>query len=305
VKRRWIFAVVLLAACGGALALLEWRNASGEITPRPLLYLLADAQRQIERLPLKLTQVKSEEENQIGRELAQHYTGWGAATTGKESQLVGEYLSSVGRRVAESVKRKGIRYEFHYVGDPHLVNAFALPGGQIFFGRGLLALLETEDEFAAILGHEIAHVDERHCIERLQYELKARKLGLRGIYQLGKLAVMIFQAGYTKEKEAEADRAGLALAVAAGYSPAGAVEVERRFARLHPQTQRPAASPVEEIARVPLQSLREYFRSHPPSHERAVRLEKIIAERGWNIRQPQRPLEVRAILATEEAGKKK
>jgi predicted Zn-dependent protease len=304
VKRRWIFAAGLLVLCAGALALLEWGNVTGEITPRPLLYLLADAQRQIGRIPLGLTRVKPEEENQIGQELAQRSTFWSGAPAGEDEKRIAAYLNEVGQRVAKNVKRKGIRYNFHYIDEPGFVNAFAMPGGQIFFGRGLLALLETEDELAAILGHEIAHVDERHCIERLQYELKARKLGLQGLYRLGQIGVVIFQAGYTKDMEMEADISGLRLAVAAGYSPAGALEVERRFERLHPRVQKPVASPVEEIARVPLQSLKEYFRSHPPSRERVAAMEKEIKARGWNVKQPQQPLAVREPLAAQQAKAK-
>ncbi len=299
-RQRIILGVIVVAGLAGVVA-LERRGSTTTINPRPLFYLIADTERELERLPLELTRVSEEEENSIGRELALQYGVHFRQGETPESKRIAEYVSTVGQRVAANVKRKGIRYNFHYRDDSAFVNAYAMPGGQVVFGRGLLELLESEDELAAILGHEIAHVDERHAIERLQYELKSRKLGLRGLYRLGRPAILIFEAGYTKERELEADRAGLELAVAAGYSPSGATEVMKRFLRLQQATYQPAASLIDELMRVPIASLREYFRSHPPAWERIQAMEKQIQERGWNAAQPMRPMPVRAIFLTELA----
>lgn len=296
-----IVAGVLLLASAAAVYALNRRGITAEITPRPLLYLVADTQRELERIPLELTRVSDEEENRIGDELAD---GFGLAPeriTDHEQQRVREYLSAVGGGVAARVRRKAIHYRFHYVPRDGLVNGTALPGGHIVFGRGLLKLLESEDELAAILGHEIAHVDQRHAIERLQYELKSRQLGLGGLYQLGALGVALFQAGYTKEQELEADRVGLGFAVRAGYSPGGAIDVMRRFAKLRLPSSRQATSPVEEAAGAPLQALQEYFRSHPPESERIAAFEAEIAAHRWHANQARRPLAIRAIFLRESA----
>jgi len=296
--------LALLLAGAGVIGALQWRQARTEVTPRPLLYLVADTERELERIPLKLTEVSVGEENQIGAEMARSYGLTPVPKQSVEQAKVSAYLSEVGNRVAAHAGRKGVQYRFFYQPDPGLVNAGALPGGQIVFGRGLLELLETEDEFAAILGHEIVHVDKRHCIERLQYELKSRKLGLRGIYALGRPAVRLFQAGYSKEKELEADVAGLNLAVAAGYSAKGAVDVEQRLAKLYPAAYGGAASPLTELLTIPLASLKEYFRSHPPPAERLAALEKEIAARGWKLEAAQKPLAVREIFLAESAARK-
>src|SRR5207244_13551377 len=50
---------------------------------------------------------------------------------------------------------------FHYIPDPNLINAFALPGGHVFIGRGMLDLMTTEDQLATVLGHEVEHIDLR------------------------------------------------------------------------------------------------------------------------------------------------
>lgn len=108
-------------------------------------------------------------------------------------------------------------------------NAFALPGGHVAIGRDLLRLMESEDELAAVIGHEMAHVDLRHCIERLQYELTARKAGLDVVYIVTSIPIVLFHAGYSKNQEIDADRIGLQYAVAEGYSPWGAINLFRRI----------------------------------------------------------------------------
>ncbi len=300
-KTRRIVAMGLLLAGGVALLALQHKLVPTEITPRPLLYLVADTERELERIPLRMTRVSEREENQIGQELARAYGLMPAIHKEADAQRIAAYVQSVGQRLAANVKRKEIQYRFYYKDEPGFVNAGALPGGQIVIGRGLLELLESEDELAAILGHEIAHVDERHAIERLQYEVQSRKLGMRGLYRLAQIGVVLFQMGYTKEKEDEADRVGLGLTVAAGYSPAGAVEVMKRFDRLYGGQARVATSPVEELAGMPLRTLGEYFRSHPPARERIATLEKEIRAHGYNAAQAQKPLGVRAIFLAEQA----
>jgi len=299
-RRRILILLLLIAGLAGIWA-LQRKQASTEVTPRPLLYLVADTQRELERIPLELTRVRVEEENQIGEELARSCGLTPANTKDPEVNRIRDYVNEAGRRVTGGVQRPGIHYRFHYNPSESFVNAAALPGGQIVIGRGLLQLLESEDELASILGHEIAHVDQRHAIGRLQYELQSRKLGLGGLYQLGSIGVKLFQAGYTKEQELEADREGLRLAVASGYSAGGAIDAMKRLERLSRPAGAPAVSPVEEMARVPVQALQEYFRSHPLPRERIAAFEVEIAENGWKIDAARRPLAIRAIFLADEA----
>ncbi|MBI3670619.1 MAG: M48 family metalloprotease [Acidobacteria bacterium] len=301
-SRCHIVAAVLLVAGSAAVYALHHQRITAEITPRPLLYLVADTERELERIPLELTRVSDEEEMRVGEELARRFGYATGRSTDAESQRIEQYLGEVGARVAVHVNRKAIRYDFHYVPTNSFINATALPGGQIVFGRGLLRLLESEDELGAILGHEIAHVDQRHAIGRLQYEVKSRKLGLEGLYRISSLGVALFQAGYTKEQELEADRIGLALSVAAGYSPGGAVDAMQRLAKLREVSTHKPGSPIEEMADVPVQALQEYFRSHPPVAERIAAFEAEIAAHRWNANQAQRPLAVRAIFLAESAA---
>jgi predicted Zn-dependent protease len=291
--KRWLILAVLLVSGSIALFSLQRSRATAEVTPRPLLYVLADSEREVERIPLALTRVSDAEEIRAGDEIAWEEGLFVPRQLSPDELSVTEYLNKVGTSVASHVQRRAIPYHFSLANDSIWINACALPGGHIIVGRGLLNLMESEDELAAVLGHEITHVDDRHAIEQLQYELASRKLGLEGIYQLGRPAVDIFKAGYTKEQEFEADGGGIELAVEQGYSPAGIVNLMERFEKLeaHSQQQAPG-SPIGEIAQLPLGALQEYFRSHPPASGRLPALEIEIRARNWNESAPVRPLAI-------------
>ena len=64
----------------------------------------------------------------------------------------------VGSELATHAHRM-LPYKFHYIPNPNFVNAFALPGGHVYVGAGLVSLMDSEDELAALIGHEIEHID--------------------------------------------------------------------------------------------------------------------------------------------------
>jgi len=298
--RQWAFLALFIAGCA-ALFVLQRSQVVTSITPRPLLYLIADTQREAERIPLAITRVSDQEEVKIGEEIARNYGLNSRSSDDPDAAQISEYLNSVGKMLSAQVRRKDIPYHFYVDKNKTFVNAFALPGGHIVVGRGLLGLIESEDELAAILGHEMAYVDNRHAIERLQYELASRRLGLGSLYQLGALAVEIFQAGYTKDQELEADRTGLGFADSAGYSAGGGINLINRFQQVESDYTERAGSPIEEFARLPFSALMEYFQSHPPAAERRAALEKEASARGWNLSQSVRPFRIHAIFLTDAA----
>jgi len=144
----------------------------------------------------------------------------------------------------------------------------------VFIGGGLMALMDTEDELAAVLGHEIEHIDHYHCAERIQVQAALRRAPLGGLVAL---PVEIFVAGYSKNQELEADREGTKLAAAASYSPQGAIQMFEAFARLYPAKNVRAGTPQEELSDVARQTLEGYFRSHPSNSERIDQIRKMIA----------------------------
>ena len=143
------------------------------------------------------------------------------------------YVGEVGARLIRAAGRPEIAWQINVADDPD-TNAFALPGGWVYVTRGLLALTNREDELAGVLGHEMAHVIERHAATRVGaaapfavlFGVPSGILGkvsptLGGVVSgVGGLITGAALAPYSREQEREADRAGVALAARAGWDPA-------------------------------------------------------------------------------------
>jgi predicted Zn-dependent protease len=305
--QRWgPLAIVALLLIAG-IAVSEWRRVSAPAGPNALLYMLADTQRELTRLPVAFTALSDADEIRIGNSLARRYAGMTAEKSNDLREIeVRRYVEEVGARVAAHAHRR-LPYRFHYIPNPYFINAFAIPGGHVYVGAGLLALMNNEDELAAVLGHEIEHIDHRHAAERVQMESALRGLPLGGLLAI---PVEVFEAGYTKDEELEADREGTRLAVAAGYSPEGAIQMFQGYQKLERQMM-PAAhagppppqGPAEELSRVAFEMLVGYFRSHPPNADRITQIRRLIAAENWDARKPERPLAVAWIFLTARAGR--
>ena len=290
--KRLVILTAIICVGGAAIYLAERRRAEADVSPRALLHFLGDTQRELTRLPAGATRLSDEDEVRIGQELLQRYEPRVRrldAPPDTETAEIQRYVSRVGSRVALKAHRK-LPYTFHYIPDSHFVNAFALPGGPVFIGGGLIALMDSEDELASVLAHEVEHIDHYHCAERVQVEARTRRLGLAGA--LLQIPITLFEAGYTKEQELEADSEGARIAVMAGYSPLGSIRMFEAFDRAYREAvERKARSPQQELANVALQTIEGYFRSHPPSSERAARIRDLMQAEGWKP-SPERDLEI-------------
>src|ERR1700689_2046756 len=85
------------------------------------------------------------------------------------------YLQKVGDRVASHAQRR-LPYRFHFDPDPSFKSAVGLPGGQVFVGGGILTYMDTEDQLAAVLGHEVEHIALGQCRNRLIQEMAKEHL---------------------------------------------------------------------------------------------------------------------------------
>jgi predicted Zn-dependent protease len=183
-------------------------------------------------------------------------------------------------------------YKFHVIPNGSLINAFALPGGHVFIGKGLLDLMSSEDQLAFILGHEVEHIDHYHCAERVQVEAQFRKLKLGIVGELVQIPLEVWEVGYSKDEELEADREGLRLAVFSGKSPYGAITMFQEFNELHAEYLIHAKTPEQELSELAVQSLKGYFRSHPTTSDRMAQVQRLIAEGHWQSRTVQKPFHV-------------
>jgi predicted Zn-dependent protease len=173
------------------------------------------------------------------------------------------YVEKLGQRLLRGVPRMGFNYQFKIV-DQFEPNAFALPGGYIFISRGLLALANSEDELANVMGHEIIHAAHRHA---------AMQQALVGT---GPLAMPWIRAAnmaaYGRDMERDADKGGQALAAAAGYDPMGMSTFMKQLAQL-------------ERIRIGTVRQARFIDTHPGAGERAA----VNAARSHEIRRKNVP----------------
>ncbi len=286
--KRIIPLALVLAIAGAALYLAQKRQHGDAVSPNAVLDVTADWQRDLSRAPMQMTRLPDSEEARIGDELAQNYVALGQAHDAR-ARMTEEYVNGVGMKVAAHTKRK-LDYRFHLIADPDFINAFALPGGHVFIGQGLLNQMTSEDELAFVLGHEIEHIDHYHAVERVQIEAQLHNLNLDAVAAIAELPMELWQAGYSKEQEFEADREGLRLAALAGYSPQGAIDMFNRFAELDREYVIHAETPPEELSAVAVEGLEGYFRTHPLPSERLAQATAVIAQDGLDARMAETPL---------------
>ena len=199
-------------------------------TPSLLLLLAALSGCAAVRQQLGRSLVPPETEIELGRRLSRQIEAEQPVLRDREIQ---RYVAEIGRPLilASHRDRPGIRYRIRVLDDPRQVNAFALPGGFIYFYSGLLLFVENEAEMAGVLAHEIGHVVGRHSANQLATRFGLQLLAAIALGEnpalLAELTADFLEAGgmarFSREDEREADRYGVAYTIAAGYDPRGIV----------------------------------------------------------------------------------
>ncbi len=143
-------------------------------------------------------------------------------------QRAREFVKQVGDRLVDNTiaRQSGYPYDFHLLADEQVVNAFALPGGQVFITAALFGRLQNEDQLAGVLGHEIGHVIHRHGAERMarsgfiQGLINSVMIGAGGDYSMAQIAQVVGNYAsmkYGRDQELESDDWGVRLMLEAGY----------------------------------------------------------------------------------------
>jgi beta-barrel assembly-enhancing protease len=207
-------------------------------------------------------QAAPEMEQQFGGELA--------------DPAVQEEVSRVGQKVVagSDASRSEYKYAFHVLRDPETVNAFALPGGQVFITAGLLKHLQDEAQLAGVLGHETGHVVGRHAAEHLaKQQFTTILIGAAGVaasddrgdgQRAAAVAAMVgslVNMRFSRKDESEADSFGVKYMSQAGYDPRAMVELMRILKEAGGASRRP-----------------EFLSTHPDPGNREQAIEAEIAQ---------------------------
>jgi predicted Zn-dependent protease len=180
----------------------------------------------------------------------------------QDPELV-RYINVLGDSLASVADTRNLEWHFYIVNSPE-VNAFALPGGFVFVNRGLIERIDSLDELAGVVGHEIGHVTQRHSVKLQQKEQVAQVGELLGCIlmkvcgsQAANAALGIGTsaafAGMSREAEHQADSVGMIYVVRAGIDPRGMTSM---FEKL-----------LAERRRDP-EKLEAWFMSHPAEEDR-------------------------------------
>jgi predicted Zn-dependent protease len=189
-----------------------------------------------------LREVKEPEEIQIGQGMTETLLGARPLYDDPELQ---HYVNEVGLWVARQSDRPNLPWHFG-VNDSDHINAFATPGGFIIITKGMMKQLRNEAELAGVLGHEVAHVNQKHHLKALRKSAFASLLGegVAGATNSRQAELVKSLAGPTKElyargldksDEFEADRMGVVFAARAGYDPYGLPAVLTTLASADPK----------------------------------------------------------------------
>jgi len=189
---------------------------------------------------------------------------------------LGAYIEDLGQRIARESHRSHLSFHFKVL-DSAVVNAFAVPGGYVYFTRGILSYLNNEAELAGVMGHEIGHVAARHSAEQYS-RAQLAQIGLvvgaalsedfREYAGLAQFGVGMLFMRFSRDNERQADDLGVEYATKAGYDANHMADFFTTLQRLHPSSDRTG--------------LPGWFSTHPNPPDRI----KAIQERAreWAVR---------------------
>ena len=206
---------------------------------------------------------------QAAPQMAQEYGGE------SDDSRATERVSAIGQRVVQRSEagKTPYRFDFHLLGDRKTINAFALPGGQVFVTEALYRRLRTDGELAGVLGHEVGHVIARHGAEHIAKQQLTQGITGAAVLatydpdnpssaskaQLAQLAISLVSLKFGRDDELEADKLGIRLIADAGYDPHAMVGVMEVLQKAAGSGRQP-----------------EFFSTHPNPENRVAKIKAAI-----------------------------
>src|ERR671916_919064 len=214
--------------------------------------------------------VSTQQEVEMGTQYAQQIN---AQLPIVQDPEINRYVNVIGNTIAQRADQRGVQYRF-YVVNAREVNAFAVPGGYIYLNRGLIERTNTLSQLAGVLGHEIAHVTQRHSVQQMQ-KAQGANFGvvlacvLTSICNsdVGQTAINVggtaLFAKFSRDDENEADQEAIRNVVRAGIHPRGIPEMFQIL--INERNRRNAA-------------VEAWFATHPTEEDRVERTRRVIAQ---------------------------
>lgn len=267
-NKRIRIGLLLIMVLGGA-GCAEMQRAAEDVARKSGNPRLANVIHGTGSLVAGLLPIGYEEERSIGEAIALQVVARYGGTV-DQPELV-RYVNLVGKAVANSSDRPDIAYHVAVLNHDS-INAFAAPAGYVFVTRGLLKQIRNEAELAAVLGHEIAHVSQKHILDVIQRSKQIAGVSEAGLaYAAANPAMFknvidnavkkLLDEGLDQDKETEADALGDVFASRVGYDPSAYVGLLTRLRELKGDDQ-------------------AFFKTHPNFSARITAVQEVIRTKG-------------------------
>ena len=210
-----------------------------------------------------------DEERNIGRKFHELMTAKNAVLKSPEEH---DRVQRVAGPIIEKVGRHDISYTFTILDVPE-INACSIPGGYIYVNKGLLKFVANDAELQFVLGHEIGHVDLKHCVRNMTYAVQAAKIAGQPAELAVQLIYRQYQLAFSKELEYEADAYAFQRLIQIGRTREEALSFTEHFIE-HQKAEGDAGSDPkpETVPDALKQEVWNHFRTHPASADRLERL---------------------------------
>lgn len=173
---------------------------------------------------LQLSTISDRQEVQLGNQINDQMVG--SQIRLYRNARINQYVDQIGQRLASVSERPNLPYTFQVVRDDS-VNAFATMGGYIYVTTGLLATVDNEAQLASVMGHEIAHITERHALKQMRQAAVTRGIATAAGVDTNRLVNLGVEFALkrpgSRSDELEADRKSLQMLAKAGYPPSAMV----------------------------------------------------------------------------------
>ncbi len=246
-----------------------------------------------------MKQMDPEAEYHLGRAVAAKILSkYGAY----EDEQANRYVNQVGHALAEFSQAPEVYSDYHFqILESDDVNAFAAPGAFIFITRGMLRVCTTEDELAAVLAHEIGHIQRKHALKSIKKSRwltfgavlasegsgragrgQSAKFGKMFEGMVGDVAKTMMVNGYGRELEKEADGDAASILLATGYDPSAIISVLEKMKKVRKRKS-------------------GFFKTHPKPSARIKSIKSLITTSGQSSA-PSRQARFDAALSGVRAG---
>lgn len=187
-------------------------------------------------------------------------------------------VQKMGKYIVENTEasKSPWKFQFHLLADNKTINAFALPGGQIFITLGLFNKLKTEAQLAGVLGHEIGHVIERHTAQQMAKSQLGQMLVLavgtgassentnvNSPMVIASVVNQMFQLKYSRHDESQADEWGVKLLSKIGYDPKAMIQVMEIFKAMDAGGRTPELLQSHPNPGLRIEQIKAYLKDHP------------------------------------------